>query len=46
MLHNVSGRPVTSNCVTPTENLSQFMDHHLEPIMKGKVPYFKDTGEF
>ena len=33
-LVNVSGRPVISNCGTPTEKDSEFLDHHLQPIMK------------
>ena len=28
-LHNVPGRPVISNCGSPTEKCSEFLDHHL-----------------
>ena len=36
-LANVPGRPVISNCGTPTEKASEFLDHHLKPVMqKGK----------
>ena len=31
-LHDVPGRPVISNCGTPTEKLSEFLDHHLQPV--------------
>ena len=31
-LHNVPGRPVISNCGFYTENISSFLDHHLQPI--------------
>ena len=34
VLLNVSGRPVISNCGTPTEKASEFLDHHLQPIMR------------
>ena len=46
MLNDVPRRPVISNCVTPTEKLSQFFDHHLQPIMKADKSYIKDTGDF
>ena len=45
-LDNVPGRPVISNCGTPTEKASEFLDHHLQPIMKSGVPYIKDTNNF
>ena len=38
-LDNVLGRPVISNCGTPTEKASEFLDHHLQPIMKSGVSY-------
>ena len=31
-LYNVPGRPVISNCGTPTDKVSEFLDHHLKPI--------------
>ena len=31
-LHNVPGRPVISNCGFYTENISSFLEHHLQPI--------------
>ena len=33
-LHNVLGRPLISNCGCPTEKCSEFLDHHLKPIMQ------------
>ena len=31
-LHNVPGRPVISNCGYYTENISSFLDYHLQPL--------------
>ena len=45
-LDNVPGGPVISNCETPTERASEFLDHHLQHIMKSGVPYIKDTNDF
>ena len=33
-LFKVPERPVISNCGTPTEKVSEFLDHHLQPITK------------
>ena len=33
-LVNVPGCPVISNCGTPTEKASEFLDHHIKPIMR------------
>ena len=33
-LCKVPRQPVISNCGTPTEKVSEFLDHHLQPIMK------------
>ena len=33
-LFDVPGCSVISNCGTPTEKASEFLDHHLQPIMK------------
>ena len=30
-LYKVPERPVISNCGTPTENVSEFLDNHLKP---------------
>ena len=45
-LSNVPGRPVISNCGTPTEKVSEFLDHQLQPLMKQGNPYIKDTSYF
>ena len=45
-LVNVRGRPVISNCGTPTEKASEFLDHHLQLIMKSGTSYIKDTNDF
>ena len=45
-LSDVTGRPVISNCGTPTEKVSEFLDHHLQPVMKSGKSYVKDTGDF
>ena len=41
-LHNFPGKPVISNCGSPTEKCSEFLDHHLKPTMQKACPYFKD----
>ena len=45
-LKNVPGRPVISNCGTPTKNVSEFLDHHLKPVMQNGCSYIKDSGDF
>ena len=45
-LDNVPGCPVISNCGTPTEKASEFVDHHLQPIMKSGVSDVKHTNDF
>ena len=45
-LYNVPGRPVISICETPTEKMSEFLDHHLQPVMKGGRSYVKDINHF
>ena len=45
-LFDVPGRPVISNCGTPTEKVSEFLDHHLQPVMKSGKSYVKNTGDF
>ena len=43
---NVPGRPVISNCGFYTENISSFLDHHLQPIAQKGNPFIKDTSHF
>ena len=45
-LSKVPGCPVISNCGMPTEKISEFLDHHLQPLMKQGETYIKDTGDF
>ena len=45
-LFDVPGRPVISNCGTPTEKVSEFLDHLLQPVMKGGRSYVKKTQDF
>ena len=45
-LYNVPGRPVISNCGTPTEKCSEFLDFHLKPVMQNSWSYLKDSGDF
>ena len=42
----VPGRPVTSNCGTPTEEASEFLNSQLKPIMQRSWSYIKDSGDF
>ena len=35
-----------SNCDTPTEKVSEFLDHHLKPFTQKEESYIKDTGDF
>ena len=44
-LENVPGRPVISNCGTPTE-VSEFLDHHLKPVMQSGKSDIKNSGHF
>ena len=45
-LYDAPGRPVISNCSTPTEKVSEFLDHHLKPIMQEGWFYIKETEDF
>ena len=45
-LHNVPGRPVISNCGYFTENISAFLDYHLQPLAQKVKSYIKDTNDF
>ena len=42
-LFDVLRRPVISNCGTPTEKVPEFLDHHLQLVVKGSRSYVKDT---
>ena len=45
-LNGVPGRPVISNSGYFTENVSEFLDHHLQPLAKKVPSYIKDTNHF
>ena len=45
-LHNVPGRPIISNCGTPTEKVSEFLDFHLKPLMRSGCSHLRDSGDF
>ena len=45
-LHNVPGSPVNSDCGYYTENISSFLDYHLQPPAKKVESYIKDTNHF
>ena len=45
-LFDVPGRPVISNCGTPTEKVSEFLDHLLKAVMRQSGIYIKDSGDF
>ena len=45
-LGNVPSHPVISNCGTPMEKVSKFLDYHLKPVMQSAKSYIKDTSDF
>ena len=45
-LHDMPGRPVISNCGYYTENISSFLDYHLQPLAQIVKSYIKDTNYF
>ena len=45
-LYNVPGGAVISICRTPMEKMSEFLDHHLQQVMKGGKSYVNDTNHF
>ena len=45
-IDNVKGRPVISNCGTLTEHISEYLDHHLNPLVSQGTSYIKDTDHF
>ena len=44
-LFKAPGPPIISNCGTPTEKASEFLDHHLKPVMLSSWSYIKDSGD-
>ena len=45
-LHDVPERPVISNSGYYTENISLFLDYHLQPLAQKVKSYIKDTNHF
>ena len=45
-LENVPGRPIVSNCGFCTENISYFLDFHLQPLARDVKSYIKYTNDF
>ena len=45
-LSNVPGRPVISNCGTPTEKASEFLEFYLKPLMQNGWSYIRDSADF
>ena len=45
-LENVPKRPVITNCGTPTENTSEFLDYHLPSFMQIAKLFVTDTSDF
>ena len=43
---NVSACPVISNCGTPMEKASEFLDYQLKPVMQSSWSCTKDSGDF
>ena len=43
-LHDVTGGPVISNCGYNTENISSFLDYHLQPLAQRVKSYIKNTN--
>ena len=43
-LSNVTGGPVISNCGAPTEKVSEFLDSHMQPIIRKVWSYIKDSS--
>ena len=42
----VPGRPVISNCSTPTKKASEFLEYHLKPVIQKSWSYIKDSEDF
>ena len=45
-LDNVVDRLVIWNYGTPTEKVSEFLEHNLQTIIKSRVSYIKNTNDF
>ena len=45
-LNNAPGRPAISNCGYYTENISEFLGFHLQPLAQAVKSYIKDRNGF
>ena len=45
-LFEVPARPVISNCNTPTEKASDFLDSQFKSVVQEGWSYIKDSGDF
>ena len=45
-LNDVPGRPIISNCGTPTEKIWKFFDREIKTIMQQSWSYIKDECDF
>ena len=40
------GRPIISSCGAPTERISEYVDFHLQPLVRQIPSYLRDTKDF
>ena len=45
-LSNDPGRPAISNCGTPTEKASEFLNYYLKTLIQSSLSYIKDSADF
>ena len=45
-MSDAPGRPVTSNCDTPSDKVSEFLDFYLKLIMRNGNSYITDSSHF
>ena len=45
-MFNIPGRLVIFNCGTPIEKFSEFLNIHLQPVIRKGLPYIEDYGDF
>ena len=41
-----TGRPIISGCSSPTQNISEYIDYFIKPIVQSQPTYIKDTTDF
>ena len=44
-LINVPGKPIISNCGTPTKKVSEYLDFCIKPTMQNSWSYVKDSSD-